>query len=340
MIKATRKSQPTTVANKDRIYASAKSGQSLDHKELVRSLEALERTGALTTRDERLLEYIRELNVLSLNQARRLLWPTQAQKTVYNRLHRLVTRHLLNRIRAPRAGMRAWGLDGEGLAGLVYSLGPGGRLWLKDRVSKAYLALHLRRNQILHDLLVAELGVGLTEAVFGRGPQWELTLAGERAASYFETAKDKVPTARPDALAIIRQWQPDNRAATLPFFVELDASREAHGRPSSDWGRKAHGYDLFHAGPWPDHPLLADLAAFPRVAVITHGPQRLLNLVEAILEHRREPVTYTLALWPDLRAGADLLLTPAWLMITPEGEVLGRERAERQPLLPVAPPAS
>ena len=115
----------------------------------------------------------------------------------------------------------------------------------------------------------------------------------------------------------------------------MDAGREVHGRFSSDWGRKVVGYDRFMASQWEQHPELGDLEAFPLVAVITHGHQRLLNLADSIGEKRQQPVIYYLALWPDLMAGQDILTAPVWLIVTPEGEIIGRDRKQRQPLLPV-----
>jgi len=132
---------------------------------------------------------------------------------------------------------------------------------------------------------------------------------------------------------VVRQAR-EHKVATFAFFLELDAGREAHGRPSSDWGRKVIGYDRFYSSHWTGHPELGNLPAFPAVAVITHGEQRLLNLARAILDKRERPVCYYLAWWPDLRQAEDLLTAPAWLVITPEGKFTGEKPAARKPLLP------
>jgi hypothetical protein len=154
-------------------------------------------------------------------------------------------------------------------------------------------------------------------------------------ASYFPKV-DMGPVISPDGLGIVRQRHSSGKVAGLPFFVEMDAGREAHGRLSSDWGRKVVGYDRYIAGQWQSHPELGDLEAFPLVAVITHGKQRLLNLAGSIVEKRQQPIIYYLALWQDLMAGQDVLTGPVWLIISPDGEMIGRERKDRQPLLPVS----
>ena len=99
-------------------------------------------------------------------------------------------------------------------------------------------------------------------------------------------------------------------------------------------GRKVIGYDRFREGDkWKMHPELDNLPAFPLVAVVTHGQRRLLNLAQAIIKHRRQEVVYYLALWEDLMAPDDILTAPAWLIVTPEGKIVGQEPGGRQPLL-------
>ncbi len=311
-----------------RIYTTQSEGLNLDRQKLKALLEELSRRGRITERDERLLEYLRELNVLSLNQVQRLLWSAAKAVTAYQRLRFLLNNYLLSAARVPRAGLAAWGLP----VSKVYALGQAGQVWLREEVNFNPVSRHLKRDQVLHDLLVAEVCVRLTEITRKRGESWSLAWAGERAASYYPYP-DEAPVIEPDGLGIVRQ-QRGSKTAVLPFFVELDASRESHSRPSSDWGRKVIGYDRFHAGEWRQHPELLGLATFPLVAVITHGEQRLQNLAEAILEHRRQPVLYYLTLWEDLLSGEDLLATPVWLIVTPEGKQLGQKREQRQPLLP------
>ncbi len=312
----------------DRIY-TLRHEESLDPQALKAEIDRLAQGGRITGRDERLLELLREVNVLSLDQVRRLLWAGAREKTAYARLSFLLSKHFLAGARVPRSGMKSWGLPIR----KVYALGLGGRLWLREEVNNGHVPRYLKRDQVLHDLLAAEVFVRLTEAVLRRGESWSLSWAGERLASYFPKA-DAAPVIAPDGLGIVRQQHPSGKVATLPFFVELDAGREAHGRPSSDWGRKIIGYDRYLAGPWNQHPELGDLEHFPLVAIITHGHQRLLNLVGSISEHRQQPVLYYLALWLDLMAGKDILTAPVWVVITPEGEIIGRERKQRQPLLP------
>lgn len=327
---------PVTVSNRelppsaaDRIY-TPRGEESLDLQVLQAAIDQLARTGRVTDRDERLLELLREVSVLSLDQVRRLLWSGAREKTAYDRLSFLLKQHLLASARVPRSGMKKWGLPVR----KVYALGPGGRLWLREEVGNGYVPRYLKRNQVLHDLLAAEVFVRLSESVFRRGPAWSLSWAGERMSSYFER-NDLAPIIAPDGLGVVRQQRGDGSLASLPFFIEMDAGREAHGRLSSDWGRKVVGYDRFIGGDWSRHVELTNLGVFPLVAVITHGGQRLLNLVASITEKRRQPVIYYLALWQDLMTSDDVLIAPAWVIVPPEGEIVGRERKKRRPLLPI-----
>ena len=303
-----------------------------DIKKLRDNLSKLSKKGGITERDEQLLEYLRELNVLSIDQIHRLMFPGAKLRTAYQRMVTLGKHKLISSARVPRTGMQGWGLP----VGKVYSLGIGGRLWLTDEVNNDYVPRHLKRDQVLHDLLVSELCLSLIEAVYRRGEAWSLTWINERAASFYAHERDNYPTIIPDGLGIIRRRR-GGKAASLPFFIEMDASREAHGRPSSDWGRKVIGYDQFRGTDdrWKTHPQLTGLPNFPVVAVVTHGEQRMLNLAGAINEKRKNQVVYYIALWEDLMSGDDILKAPAWLILTPEGQVVGENREERQPLLDI-----
>ncbi len=312
--------------------------KSIESKKLLAELEKLAGYGAITERDEQLFGFLRELNVLSCNQVQRLLWLQSKEESAYRRLTLLCNRHLLHRVGTPRSEMKRWGLpavSSRGRGDMIYTLGVGGRLWLKDKVN--HFAGKLKRDQVVHDLLTAELCVRLTEAGYRRGKTWTVTIGGERTASFYEQKKDNMPVLAPDGLAIVRQQQSQSKIATLSLLIEMDASREAHGRPSSDWGRKVHGYDRFYAGKWQHHDALNDLKTFPRVLVVTHGQRRLLNLADAIIKHRKKPVVYYLGLWQDIIAGQDILTVPAWLIVTPEGQVIGREQKVRRSLLPSRP---
>ncbi len=161
----------------------------------------------------------------------------------------------------------------------------------------------------------------------------------ERSASFYAHERDNSPVIIPDGLAIVRQQRKGGKAASLPFFIELDASRESHGRLSSDWGRKVLGYDQFRGtdDKWKLHPQLMGSPNFPMVVVITHGEQRLLNLAAAINEKRKNQVVYYLALWEDLvGSDRDFLKAPAWLVLMPDGQMVGENREERIPLLDMA----
>lgn len=309
-----------------KIYVTQPDG--IDLSEVRASLAHLAGTGQITDRDEALLETLREVGVMSLDQIRRLLWPAAKERTAYNRLYLLVKHHLLAYARVPRVELTPWGLAVRN----VYGLGAGGWLWLKQEVNRQVRERHLHRDQVLHDLLVTELYVRLVETVRRRQAGWDLTWHGEQGASFYPRDRQQ-PLLEPDGLALLRGQLEAGRPAVLPFFIELDRSREAHGRPSSDWGRKIAGYQQFYTADWKLQPQLAGCPTFPLVVIVTHGAQRLLNLTESILRHRREPLTYQLALWDDLVASDDMLAAPIWLVITPEGRVIGREAGKRLPLV-------
>jgi hypothetical protein len=316
-VTASVRTQPTVVTNAHRLYASTSAG--VNQREVRQKLDELVARGSITRRDERLLEYLREFNVLSLSQIHRLLWPNAIERTAYFRLNQLLKHHLLDRAPLFREVMTAWGLN----PGIVYALGVGGRMWLRDEVSDDVVNRHLRQNQIVHDLLVAEFYVHLTGQVFERGEAWGMTVAGPAAASFYEDGASG-PLIAPDALLVVSHEFAPRKIAALPLFVELDASREAHGRPSSAWGRKVAGFDGLRGLPWQAvHPLLGNVKDFPRVLVITHGGERLLNLAASILKHRRTEVVYHLGLWREIMASQDILTEPLWLTITPAGQVFG-----------------
>jgi len=302
-----------------------------DTATLRRVMFDLVQRGALTERDEQLMEYLRELNVLSLNQIHRLLWSsTVTQKAVYNRVHSLMKYQIFAGARTPRAEMRALGLG----AAKVYALGPMGRLWLKQEVDDAFVARFLKRSQVLHDLMVAEIFVRMTERTRELGKRWSFEWAGEYATTLYETGGTNmpVPVVSPDGLGILRQHI-EGETASLPFFVEMDAGREAHGRYSSDWGRKIIGYDRWFAMNWRTHPTLNDLPTFPVVLVITHGKQRLLNLAQAIQQKRKKPVIYYLCLWKELIAADDIFSAPLWLIIDKAGKLNGTDPDKRNALI-------
>lgn len=285
--------------------------------------------GAITTRDEFLLEYLRELNVMSVDQINRLLWAQKSQKVTYNRLVRLVGYRMISGARARRPIMQMRGLE----PCRVYSLDQVGRLWLEHEVNNDPVNRLLNRDQVIHDLMVSEIFVRLTEHTRTRGEGWRFDLAGERNAAFYEQGAD-TPVIAPDGIGVLTQTV-DGDDFSLPFFVEMDAGREGHGALSSDWGRKVVGYDRFIASGWRTHRSLRNLPSFPVAMVVTHGRQRLLNLAQAIAKKRKSGVIYYLARWnEDILPCSDIFTAPIWTVITPEGNIIGGEDAlERKPLM-------
>ena len=69
----------------DKIYVTHPDAK-IDREALKERLARLAQKGGITERDERLLEYLRELNVLSLNQVHRLMFPEAKERTAYQRM--------------------------------------------------------------------------------------------------------------------------------------------------------------------------------------------------------------------------------------------------------------
>jgi len=319
------------VKNVRRIIASHP--DKIDVKLVEAKLAELTEAGRITERDESLLEHLREFSVLSLDQVHRLLWPDTLERVAYNRLYALSKYYLVGGARVPSAEMVSWKLPVR----KVYTLGAGGWGWILGQVSKSSSVSHLRRDQVIHDLLVAEIYVRVWEAIRRRSTEdeeWDVAWAGEKAASCYGPNNSLILS--PDGLAIVKQQRDEHRSAMLPFFIELDKSREAHGRPSSDWGHKVGGYDFFFSNSWKTHPQLTECPSFPWVLVITHGQQRLSNLAQSILQHRKTPVIYFMGLWEDVIGADDFMTAPIWLVVTQDGGILGHTREERQSLLPPA----
>ncbi|NJN99839.1 MAG: hypothetical protein HC875_39905, partial [Anaerolineales bacterium] len=99
MITTTPQTQPIAIGNRQRIYASGLTKSEADLKEIRRRIEQAVSRGGLTSRDERLLEYLRELSVLTIAQAQRLLWPSAQVRTAYKRINDLANLGLVGRVR-------------------------------------------------------------------------------------------------------------------------------------------------------------------------------------------------------------------------------------------------
>ena len=308
----------------------------LEHAEARRIEGELLDKAMLTRRDRQMMWWLRELRVLSIDQIRRLMWSGSTRKTVYNRLLDLSKHYVVGPSYTPRQDMQASGLHPS----RVYGLGQVGRLLVKDfdTTGDNFVARYLKLDQTVHDLMVSELFTRMTEQTFQRGEGWRFSVFGERAASYYPP-RSEAPLVAPDGLGVLVRIV-EGEVITLPFFVEMDASREAHGAVSSDWGRKIVGYDRFYESKWrTEHPVLRRLNPknFPVVLVITHGKRRMTNLAQAIIKKRQQGVVYYLARWKeDILPAADIFSAPVWMFINSKGELVGVDPDERKPLITAA----
>lgn len=317
-------SMTTQAAHGQRIDRPAR--PRISRQQVKRILTGLLARGALTQRDQRLLEYLREFKVMSLAQVRRLLWPGATEWTAYLRLNLLARNHLLSRVRSPQADMATWGLS----PALVYALGPAGWLWLEGQANLPKWSW--KRSRLVSALLSAEIGVRLTEQTFQQGDRWSLTIAGQAAAAVYAHRAAKRPLIAPDLLAVVSCQSEVGQAMHLPLFIELDAGRPA-AKARTRWGRKVAGYARLAAGNWRRYPLLSGLEQFPQVLVITQGTGRLLNLVDETLTYRRSAVSYHLAPWAEVLTSRDILTEPIWLTLTPgQAQPQSHQALARRPL--------
>lgn len=258
--------------------------------------------GAISQRDRLLLAWLAAVKLASEAQLARHFWPQTRVTVARRRLKQLTGKYrLLAAVSVDPEAMTAWSLS----SAPVFELSPLGRDWLQ-KVAGSEPGYQSKLPQYLHDLLVAEIAVRLAEAAHRRGPGWSADWYGEPAIRPFAP-----PGLLPDGLGLLTR--PDG-AAMLAFCLELDASRESHGRPSSQIGRKIHDYDRYAAA-WERRPGPVLLPQFPPVLIVTHGAERLENLAAALRQHRRRPVAYGLALLADLLVAPDLPSTPAWRLL-------------------------
>jgi len=258
----------------------------------------------LQSRDIAVLTDLRNLTILSLDQIRRLHWPEASREICRKRLSRLMNHgeRWLRNFTVPKPEMEAVGLQ----PGQVYYLSETGRAWFRGQERPP--GKLPRQRQALHDLLISEWFVRLSE--LARARQANLGWRADWQVRFYRSPNAERATLVPDGLAILTGLTPQ----PLAMFLELDFSREAHGRPSSRIGRKIRGYDAY-LKQWFKHAGLDGLDYFPAVIFLTHGRQRLENLAAAVLKHRRENVAYGLALTGQVYQVADPLAAPVWRLI-------------------------
>jgi hypothetical protein len=269
----------------------------------------------LQSRDIAVLTDLRSLTILSLDQLRRLHWPDASREICRKRLSRLMNhgQRWLANFTVPKPEMEAVGLQ----PGQVYHLSESGQAWFRHQErppGKTY-----RQRQALHDLLISEWFVRLSELT--RARQADLEWRADWQIRFCASQQAQRATLVPDGLAILTDLTPQPIAS----FLELDFSREAHGRPSSHIGRKIHGYDNY-LEQWPQHAGLDGLDYFPAVLFLTHGQQRLENLAAAILKHRRGKVAYALALTEQIYQTDDPLTAPLWRLIPAHDRSVSQSR--------------
>lgn len=174
----------------------------------------------LSDRDRAILTDVGRVRVLTGKQVERLhfaeLGGAHRDRTRRRVLERLVSLQLLATLKRRIGGVRA------GSAGLVYSLGPAGQRLLALQAGLSDLRTRLPGTPtdrfLLHNLAVAELYVGLTEASRSGG----LTLVDYRAEPSCWWRDSEGEWIKPDAYAVIGAGDIEDSWA-----IEVDQATES-----------------------------------------------------------------------------------------------------------------
>ncbi|RME97588.1 MAG: hypothetical protein D6768_19315 [Chloroflexi bacterium] len=281
---------------------------------------------AITTRDRALFQWLAAVKLASESQLHRYFWPDSTIQAARRRLRQLEKYSLLARVTLPEKTLKADYLPGSS----GYRLSKAGRLWLRQ-VAGMHPGYEPKRLQYHHELLVAEVSTRFFEMARRRG--WRAEWYGEAAIAYIPDP-DNPPKLLPDGLSVIR----DAGGKVLhTFFIEVDASRESHGKRRSQIGQKITEYDRMFKQRL-KQPLLSQLPRFPAVLFLTGAEKRLQNLAAAIQEYRREPVGYALTrLETLLTATTPILETRTWFLLPADhSPPLGDSPLAREPLINAA----
>lgn len=269
-------------------------------------LAELARQGQITEREEALFEQLAELEVLSLDHIHRLLWAEAEQVTAYQRLAWLVRHGCLQLVPLPPAEMAVLELA----PGLVYRLGPGGRLWLKPGATLGRFR-PLPQVEVLERLRAAELYVRLVEAIRQRGSAWRLRWTGQAGLGGKRSLKG-IPLLSPLGLGVL--WPEAQPAgAGHAFFLYWG---QVEVRPNYVWTELVRRYDRWTQGHWSKQPYLHQVQIFPAVCLVLPTVPQRDYLAAFINRLRTQPVRYYLAAWPELVFWHDILDQPVWRDLT------------------------
>ncbi|GAB4432940.1 MAG: hypothetical protein Kow0031_14410 [Anaerolineae bacterium] len=257
-------------------------------------------SGQITERDDALLEYLSGLEALTLDQARRLLWPETSPVVVYQRLGRLARHHLLQRVEAPPE-LQRWGLT----AGPVYEMGPGGQLWRQPRATLNW-GQRLTLAQRGRRLLAAEVVTRLLAAVRWRADLLQL--------SWISPAELRASTPRgvrkiPPADGLTRFA---GGSFTPPAILWHLGALSVNVAATPRWAEIIKEYDYLPREKWQQHRAFAGLATFPLVAIIAPDVPQRAALLELFQAKQRGRFITCLATWPDILAASNLLTAPIW----------------------------
>ena len=219
----------------------------------------------ITERDESLMRYLDQVNVLSARQIKRLLWPDKSLSRMQRRLRELYNYYILDRTRMLNKR-----------EGITYALGKAGIIWLHGEARGRSGPL-VNARLLAHELMIAEVMVLLVEELRRADPKRALGVEfdwrNEDAARVL--SRKGAVLLEPDAFFRVRsqhiQW--------AAFYLEVDRSTE-RGNAFDKKVRRYH--DAFQSSSWK-----GEFEEYPVILIVTRSEERAVNLARRVVEAQK-----------------------------------------------------
>jgi hypothetical protein len=250
--------------------------------------------GEITVRDEKILETLIGVGLLTTDQVQRLFWPQDADNRRYtlNRLRQLGTgtpkvrgKHILTRSTAYMSHLRSIHLP----PGQVFGLSEAGqeviatRHGLRSRTlvpyDDEYYSLLQQNRLFKHHIQTSEIYVRLK--VKARELDWGMAWINEMGVIIRE---GKVEAVRPDGFAKI-----DNGSDRIGIFIETD-------RRNTNWRKKIEAYET--AQLYGDWRRVTGLDVFPMIACVMPSQRSVVRVGQLVQEANPTP-TFVFKAWSD-----------------------------------------
>jgi len=233
----------------------------------------------ITERDEALMRYLAQTNVLSSRQIKRLLWPDKSLSRMQRRLRELYNYHILDRTRMLNK-----------TEGITYTLGKAGIIWLHgDARGRSGPLVNARL--LAHELMISEVMVLLVEELRRADPKGALGIEFEWRNENAARVLNRKGTVilEPDAFFRARsryiQW--------ASFYLEVDRSTER----GNAFGKKVRRYHhAFQSANWKEA-----FEDYPVILIVTRSQERAVNLARRVVDLQ------THSRWRSLTWGMTLL---------------------------------